>query len=119
LSAQISKVSANIAGGIAAAQSGTNKDDFKTTLLSGFQKIYNSQILKQRLTAFQNGIKSVIAKLQNLLTPATVTPPTTTGSTTTTILPVGFVFTKPLTLGQTSTDAGALQQVLKALGLYS
>lgn len=119
LSAQIIKVSANISSGIAAAQTSTSKEVFKTALLSGFQKIFNTTIIKQKVTAFQNGIKSVITNLQNLLTPTTPTTPTTTGSTDTNVLPLGFVFTKPLTLNQQSADAGALQQVLKALELYS
>jgi hypothetical protein len=112
-------VSANISSGIAAAQTSTNKEAFKVALLSGFQKIFNSTIIKQKVTAFQNGIKSVITNLQNLLTPTTPTTSTTTGSTDTNVLPLGFVFTKALTLNQQSADAGALQQVLKALELYS
>ena len=119
LSVQISKVSANIASGISAVQSSANKEIFKTTLLSGFTNLFNTQALKTKLTSFQNGIKSVIANLQNLLTPTTPTAPTTTGTTDTNVLPLGFVFTKALTLNQQSADAGALQQVLKALELYS
>ena len=120
LSAQLNKVSTNVSSGIIAAQLGMDKDAFKTSLLSGFQKIYNSTILQQKIQSFQNGITSVIANLKNLLIPTPVsTGSTTAWSTTTTLLPLGFVFTKALTLNQTSSDAGALQQVLKALALYT
>lgn len=120
LSAQIAKVSANISSGIATAQTSTNKEAFKVALLSGFQRIFNTTILKQKVTAFQNGIKSVITNLQNLLTPTTVSTGSTVDiPTPANLLPIGFVFTQPLKLGQQSKDAGVLQQVLKALELYT
>lgn len=120
LSAQIAKVSANISSGITAAQSSTNKDAFKAALLSWFQKIFNTQFFKQKLTSFQKDIKSVITNLQNILTPTTVSTGSTVDiPTPANLLPIGFVFAQPLKLGQQSADAGALQQVLKALELYS
>ena len=71
-------MSTNVSSGIIAAQLGMDKDAFKTSLLSGFQKIYNSTILQQKIQSFQNGITSVIANLKNLLIPT----PVSTGSTT-------------------------------------
>lgn len=120
LTIQIGKVSANISSGIAAAQSSTGKEAFKAGLLTGFRNIFNVPILKQRVASFQNGIKSIITNIQNLLTPTTVTTgSTTTGSTDTIVIPLGFIFTKPFTLGQKSSDVGILQQVLKSLELYA
>jgi len=119
LSAQINAVSTNVSSGIIAAQAGMDKDAFKASLLSGFQKIFNTAVIKQKILSFQNSITSVITNLKNLLTPSPSTTPTTTGSSSTTLLPLGFVFTKTLTLNQTSSDAWALQQVLKSINLYT
>lgn len=120
LAAQMNKVSTNISSGIIAAQAGMDKEAFKTSLLSGFQKIFNTAVIKQKVTSFQNNITSVIANLKKLLIPTPVsTGSRTDGSADTNLLPLGFIFTKPLTLGETSSDAGALQQVLKSIDLYN
>ncbi|MEI8091715.1 MAG: hypothetical protein WCG98_05875 [bacterium] len=71
-------------------------------MLSGFQNIFNTKILQQKIASFQKGITSLLTTLQNVVSPVTVTTGTTapvvTTGTETSVLPIGFVFTKPLTL---------------------
>ncbi len=120
LTQEMMSLSANIASGIQAASSSGNQSVIKTELINGFKNIFTTAILKNKLTQFQKWIQSTIHQLTqsqtNLVTTGTTEP---SGSIATGyILPVGFVFKRPLTLNKPYPEVSVLQKFLANRGLY-